>query len=171
MLAAEREEMEQELALQLWRSLPAYDPTLASTQTFASRVIDNKAANLGDRLRAKKRTPRAKPEPKDREQEVREVVDRSDMLAAERDRQEEEDLRLDVQRIVDRLPSPQQRLCRLLLATGCITDAAKAAGVPRTTFLGQLAPLRRLFERKELTAYLRSDAFRSSPVRPTRRKE
>jgi RNA polymerase sigma-70 factor (ECF subfamily) len=51
----EQSDLEQEAALQVWRSLGVFDPTRSSLKTFVERIVANQMASSIRRLRAGKR--------------------------------------------------------------------------------------------------------------------
>src|SRR3569833_2876287 len=50
--AADREELAQEIAAQVWRSYPRFDPAVAKFSTWLYRVALNVAISYGRRVRA-----------------------------------------------------------------------------------------------------------------------
>jgi len=162
----DRKDVEQELATQLWRAQRQYDPSRASRETFATRVVNNKAANILAGRKASKRdagpAPQRRRDGKDAEDDTAEVIDISDMLAAERHRQHENALRADLSKAIAQLPEKHRNLCQRLLA-GTVKDAAKDTNTARTSLYGPIAEIRRHFEREGLRRYL-SDDFAAAPV-------
>lgn len=162
----DRNDIEQELATQLWRAQRQYDPSRASRETFATRVVNNRAANILAGRKASKRdagpAPQRRRDWKDAEDDTAEVIDISDMLAAERHRQHEEVLRSDLERAMVQLPEKHRDLCRRLMH-GTIADAVNERDTPRSTLYGEIAEIRRHFEREGLRRYV-SDDFAAAPV-------
>lgn len=167
LVGEDRRDIEQELAAQLWRAQQRYDPSRASPETFATRVVDNQAANILAERKAAKRdagpAAQRQRDEKDADDETAEVIDISDMLAAERYRQHQEILRSDLAKAMGQLPEKHRDLCRRLIA-GTIADAVNDTQTPRSTLYGQIAETRRHFERAGLRRYLNADVFRRVPV-------
>ena len=59
--ASDRDDLEQELILDLLRRLPKYDPSRAKRNTFIARVVEHKIANLIEAQTAHKRDYRRCP--------------------------------------------------------------------------------------------------------------
>lgn len=160
------DDLEQDLTLDLLQRMRKYDPNKATYNTFVSRVIQRKIANLIRHRTQEKRDYR------------REVVSLNDMIddgdggtvefaqaisadPAERrigqNRRTEADrreLRMDVQTVIDRLSPMRRRLAELLM-TNCVAEAARELGIPRSTLYGSdIARLQELFEDKGLSDYL-----------------
>ena len=173
-LSTEAEDFEQELAVQQWVAAKRFDPGLGSAASFARCVAANKAGSIADKRKAKRRTPRTTPPRSSGNASAHDegecdVVDISDLREAERQRQQDLHISLDVARHVDGLSPRHRDLCdRLKHST--VTDAAKASGRSRDAVYDDIAELRRHFERAGLHAYLGSDSFAASPV-PTSRRQ
>ena len=165
---ADRDDIEQELALQLWRQHPKYDAARSSPQTFATRVVGSKAANLAAARKAAKRSAPLEPLSKRGETIPGEVGDPSDFRAASRRDSDDLALKHDVARLVAKLPADLQALC-VALAAGTVSDAAKELGISRPGLYDRLERLRAQFERPELRQYL-SDSFGGSPVCASERR-
>src|SRR2546430_84418 len=53
----ERDDLEQDAALELWRKLGVFDPSRAALKTFIDRVVANQIASIARAQRAVRRTP------------------------------------------------------------------------------------------------------------------
>ena len=166
---ADRDDIEQELALQLWRQHPKYDAARSSPQTFATRVVGSKAANLAAARKAAKRSAPLESLSKRGDAIPGEVVDPSDFRAASRRDSDDLALKHDVARLVAKLPADLQALC-VALAAGTVSDAAKELGISRPGLYDRLGKLRPQFERAGLKRYLRSDTLEVAPVGTSERK-
>lgn len=157
---SDREDIEQELTLDLLERLPQYNPERASEHTFMARVVDHKIARLIERRTAAKR---------DR---TRTVVSLSRPVDADEGRQEplaatvEEggrgthvsearlrDLALDLTEVLGGLPKQLRTLCELL-SEGDIREAAEEMGVTRRTIYRWIERARGHFEDAGLDEYL-----------------
>jgi len=163
---SDREDVEQELALDLLSRLPEYDATRGLRSAFVGQIINHKVAQLIRDRRRKKRDCRCRacslddpPEQEDGSTIPREEIiaqDDYDLLMSKHSRPEIErlDLRLDVSAVVSRLPADQQDLAARLMHQS-ITEAARALGVSRSTlYSNEVKHLRRIFTDEGLRDYL-----------------
>ena len=159
------EDIQQDLALDLWERLPKFDPAKATCNTFVTRVVDRKVAKLIRRRNSEMRDPRRE------DFSLNECIDdgeggtieRGQIIAADeadrrlgrqaRSDQETVELALDVEGALKQLPDNLRRLCELL-KTGTISDAARAMGVPRTTLNDWVKKIGKFFEAAGLRDYL-----------------
>jgi hypothetical protein len=86
------------------------------------------------------------PEEADRERDA-EVIDISDLMAVEREKQRLEDLDREVFRIEAKLPPDHRRLCEQLKKRG-VSGAAKEMRKSRTWVYERVKEIRPLFERE-----------------------
>jgi RNA polymerase sigma-70 factor (ECF subfamily) len=163
--AQDIEDIRQDLIVDLLERLPKFDPTKATLNTFAVRVVEGKIRKLLRDHNCEKRDPRRE------ECSLNECVDDGEggsveriqtIAADETDRwlgrqarsdQETAELALDVEEVLKRLPDNLRRLCEFL-KTGSIADAARAMGVPRTTLHDHVKQLREVFEAAGMRDYL-----------------
>lgn len=158
-------DIEQELSLDLLQRLPKFDLSKSSPNTFAARIIRNKATKLiRDRVREKRDYRREYYSLNDPIEDADgEAIDRAysmDYAEAKirrgnrrRSHQERIQLRLDVSLIISQLPDSLQQIAQLL-RTKTVTEAAKTLGMPRSTLCDQISRLRIIFEDKGLHEYL-----------------
>jgi len=169
--AEDVEDYEQELALRLHVARKAYDPTRSSPQTFAHRVAMSKAASMANARTAQKRRPVPAPPPRpdeiDRERDA-EVIDISDLMAVEREKERLSDLEREVAEVQTKLPREQRELCEHL-KYGTVTGAAKGMCKSRWWVYEQLEQMRPYFER-HFRQHDTADTFHASSVYPFRRK-
>jgi RNA polymerase sigma-70 factor (ECF subfamily) len=135
----DRDDVEQELLLEVLLRWPKYDPDRASRQAFVEEVVRSRVCSL---LRSSRRRPRpaaltraALHEP-DRHDHVRQV-----------------DVRLDVQLVVDRLRPRLREACDHLRRQ-TQSDTARLMGVNRASMLRALVKARALFGAAGLDSYL-----------------
>jgi RNA polymerase sigma-70 factor, ECF subfamily len=160
------EDLCQEMILDLLTRLPRFDPGKASLNTFVTRVVNRRVANLiRDRMRAKRDHRREglsfdeQVEQGDCEIEEGDGAggqSNGDLLRDCQGHPEADglDLRLDVSRAISSLP-PDLKLLAELLLIHSIADAARELGVSRATLYEKgIAPVRRAFVTRRLTAYL-----------------
>ena len=162
---ADRDDLEQELILDLLRRLPKYDPQRGKLTTFIARVIEHKIANLITAQRARKRDYRRSTcslnEPLKGEDdctvERAETLDQDDyLLRVGVEPKAGEDLRalaLDVAAVVDSLPPELGELCRRL-GTETISEISRDTGVSHATLYKSIHRLREIFEDAGLKDYL-----------------
>ncbi len=151
-------DIKQELIVGLLERLPKFDPAKAAYNTFVSRVVDRKIANMLRDRRA---------EVRDHRREVCSLNDEIDTgeddpiqrlslmsqddLDLRADRRTDEQcahLRIDVQTMLTELPPPLRRAAKLL-QTLSITDVARKMEIPHATFYdNHLVHLREAFADK-----------------------
>ena len=173
--AADREDLEQELTLEVLRQLPRFDPERGRRESFLARVVESRARTLLRRRRAPCRDWRRRASLDDlvKDGEGRRVelwrTLAEDACRARRgltddDAESRFDLRIDVAAAVASLPRELRVLCAGL-ARGSVNGVARSTGSPRRTVRGQIDRIRLHFERCGLGEY----ATRPAPVpTPTR---
>lgn len=159
------EDLEQELMLDLLRRLPKWDAAQAQLKTFVSRIVDHKIATLITAQKAGIRNYRDRGHslnaplvPEDDESVERgEIIDLDDYLLrtgkASRPLAELDDLRIDVWRVIDRLPPRLRDLCERL-RTQTVAEISRDTGIPRGTIYELVTKLRVIFEKAGLRDYL-----------------
>ncbi len=142
-LRADREDVEQELLLEVVVRWTRFDPLKATAEAFVERVVRDKLRNiLRDRKRAKRdwrREQALDPKAHDR-------PDRANGL-----RQVE--LRVDVQAVVADLPPTLREACDQLQRES-LSAVARGIGSPRSTLDSALGKAREAFRRGDLDQYL-----------------
>jgi len=150
---ADREDLEQELALELVQRCSAHDPGKGTLAAFAAGVLRRRAADLLREQGAKKRGGGG--QGLSLNDEVRsedgERVERADTLdAADGERRLDKEspsaleqcaCRMDMEAVLARLPERLRRLCELLKGVP-VAEAARHAGITRATLRGELRRLR-----------------------------
>ncbi len=156
----DRDDIEQELTLDLLRRLPHFDPARSRLEDFIARRLDNAVARLIEHRRALKRDC---PFDLCSLYEVAARSEEGEVLHAElaqedalrtlsgttrRSPEEETDLRTDLARALA-LMSPEQRaICRALLHSDLNKkQLAKRLGISRDTLYERLREIRRICER------------------------
>lgn len=162
---ADREDLEQELLLDLLRRQPKYDPARAQHNTFVARVVEHRAASLIEERKAGLRDYRLQAfslndhiEDDDGVRYERaETFDQDDYLLRtgrqSRSSDELRDLGIDVRSVVDQSPPKLRDLCQGLMRDS-ITDVSRETGIPRSTLYGIIDKVRVAFKDAELEAYL-----------------
>lgn len=125
---ADREDLEQEVLVAVWRALPLYNPLRASLRTFVERVVATRFASL---MRARRRQPLLQPV------QERHLVGLDGIPAVE--------LRTDVQRVTESLPETERRLAAVLVER-TPTEASRVLGISRSTVYERIRHIRRAFE-------------------------
>ena len=165
--ASDRDDLEQELILDLLRRLPKYNPKRAQLNTFIARVVEHRVATLIEAQKAGIRDYRRcrcslndRFEDEDgRSVERAETFDQEDYLlrtgAQSRPSDELSALAIDVTAVLEGLPPELRNLCRGLKAKP-VTEISRDTGVPRGTIYESIKKLREIFEDVGLKDYLRA---------------
>lgn len=162
---ADREDLEQELLLDLLRRQPKYDPDRSQNNTFVARVVEHRAATLIEERKAGLRDYRLQAfslndliEDEDGVRcERSETFDQDDYLVRtgrqSRSSDELRDLGIDVRSVVDQLSPKLRDLCKRLMRDS-ITDVSCETGIPRSTLYGVIGKIRVAFIDAGLEDYL-----------------
>jgi RNA polymerase sigma-70 factor (ECF subfamily) len=172
------DDVEQDLRLDLIRRAGKFDPSKASFDTFADRVITHRVADLAKPTHAKaaERCTLSLDEPiggSDDEEGLclSEVLPESSALhpADEFSLTHGRDLRRDVSRLFTQLP-PAARSVAAALCSGPVTEAARSLGLHRSTVYQHIASIRNAAAALGLQEYLghQPDSFGPSPVNDRR---
>ena len=131
--ASDLEDLEQELALDLFARLPKFNPERARRTTFMAMVVDHKLSALLDERHAQCRDWRLCRESLDECAECEGGVSRADTLAdASVPTRDDLALGIDLQRALETLPPDLRELWDLLLDSN-INRVARQAGISRAT--------------------------------------
>lgn len=165
--ASDRDDIEQELAIDILRRLPKFDPERAQLATFIARIIDNKIASIIESRKSRFYDFRM------HSYSLNEHIQDTDGWVIERGDEIDEDdylqragwqgrpayellnLRADIARILPCLPPELRELC-LRLQTQNVTDISVETGVPRYRIYANIARLRELFLCAGLGVYVGS---------------
>ena len=152
------EDIEQELALDLLRRLPKFDPSRATHNTFVARLVERKISNLIRYRTTEVRDFRREACSLNDDIDVGEDEPMQRLATISQDEHdlsrgkhrlpatERQDLQRDLTAVLAELPSGLQQAAKMLM-TMSIAQVARTLGVPRSTFYGtHLAPLRRALE-------------------------
>ncbi len=165
---SDREDLEQEMILDLLQRLPKYDPARAQRNTFIARVVDHKIATIIEARKAGLRDYRlCRCSLDDRFEygeyedgfciERMEIIDQEDYLMRtgkiSRPPSELRDLSIDVRQAIEKLPPELRELCRRL-DTDTVTEISRDTGIPRGTIYESIKKLRAIFEDAGLRDYL-----------------
>lgn len=174
---ADRADLEQELLTDLLQRQPRFNPALAKLETFITRVVDHHVATIVQAQKAGLRDYRCRAGSLDERRDDEEGTNgevppvlandscRGDTVASARRAEELGDLRVDLGKTLDDLPTDLRALCgRLQIST--VSEISRETGVPRGTVYEGVAKLRSRFERADLARYIEgSDRNRKPPVR------
>ena len=162
---SDRDDLEQELILDLLRRRPKYNPKRAQFNTFIARVVEHRVASLIEARKAGTRDYRRCPyslndrfeDEEGRSVERVDAFDQEDYLlrtgAQSKPADELSALAIDVAAVLERLPPELRDLCQRL-ATETVTEISRDAGVPRATIYESIKELREIFEDAGLRDYL-----------------
>jgi RNA polymerase sigma-70 factor, ECF subfamily len=177
---ADRQDLEQELVLDVIERLSRFDPRRSKRETFITRLVEHHIASLIEARKAGVRDYRKEAGSLDELAPVGEgaggdlppILRGGDYVrrAISEARREEElrQLRVDLEGVVSRLPEGSRfdllSLCRRL-ETKSVSGVAKELGVPRSTIYEAIQEVRAEFKRAGLDVYLRrTDRRRRLPV-------
>jgi RNA polymerase sigma-70 factor (ECF subfamily) len=164
---SDREDIEQEMLLDLLRRLPKFDPRRAQRSTFIARIIEHKIATLIEAQEAavrdyRKRAFSLNEEMKDGDGATVERGDTFDQDCYLRRTDQvsnstclAHDLSIDLRVFLAALPPELRTLCEQL-AGESVADLVRRTGTPRSTIYESIKKLRRLLEDAGLDEYLRS---------------
>ncbi len=162
---SDREDLEQEMILDLLQRLPKYNPDRAQRNTFIARVVEHKIATIIEARKAGLRDYRLcncslNERLEDEEGgsvERMETIDQEDYLrltaGLSRSTAELRDLSIDVRQTIEKLPPELRELCRRL-GIDTVTELSRDTGVPRGTIYESLKKLRAILEVAGLKDYL-----------------
>jgi len=163
---SDREDVEQDLKLDLLRRAPNFDGSRAGLRTFATRVIDHAVARMIEYRSAPMRDCRIEV------LSLQETVVNSDGEDVRLEDLPHEDaslhqrgylscsmaddqfLEIALARALTRLTPEQRDLCRQLLASRTMSDIAKAKGISRPRLYEIRREIQRVFEEEGLREYL-----------------
>lgn len=161
---SDREDLEQEMVIDLLRRIPKFDPARAKRETFITRIVEHKVCTLIEAQKAAMRDYRMRRaslhDEIDDEDGGRverwQTLDQETYLqrtgVADRGEAEQRDLRIDLEAALADLPPALRHLCEKL-ARLTVTDVSHATGVPRSTLYDSMKQIRARFERAGLAAY------------------
>lgn len=162
---SDREDLEQEMVLDLLRRLPKFNPQRARRNTFINRIVEHKAATILESRKAGKRDYRRSAFSLNDRMENREgdsierieTIDQEDYFRrtgnSSRPLDEMGDLTIDVREAVNRLEPGLRAFCQRLQAE-TVTEISRDTGVPRGTIYESIKELRDLLNDAGLKDYL-----------------
>jgi len=172
----DREDLEQEMMMDLFQRLPKYNPDRAQRTTFIARIVEHKIATIIETRKAGLRDYRlCNCSLNDRLEdgeggsvERMEIIDQEDYLRRtgrlSRPAAVLRDLSLDLRKEIENLPPELRELCKRL-ETDTVTEISRDTGIPRGTIYESIKKLRAIFQDAGLRDYLgTSDGPGPSPV-------
>ena len=166
---ADREDIEQDLTLDLLQRLPNFDPSRASARTFISRLVDHGVARLIERRQAQMRDYRRCTSSLNDliEDSEGEQVERGDLVDQDTylrstgqpamSLPDEVALHVDLERFLALLPPELADLYGRLAAGQTMTDISRETGLCRDTLHERRRKLASLAESAGLRVYVDSD--------------
>jgi len=161
---ADREDLEQEMIMDLLPRLPKYNPDRARRHTFIALVVENKVANIIEARKARGRDCQFKFSLSDLLEdkegcsvERAETIDQDEYLRrtgrSSRPAAELRDLGLDFRKAVDCLPPGLRQLCRSL-QNASVSEISRETKIPRRSIYESIQKLRIILEHSGLKKYL-----------------
>ena len=162
---SDRDDLEQELVIDILQRLPKFDPDRAQLATFIVRLVDNKIASMIEARKSRLFDFRR------HAYSLNEITHDTEGWIIERGDEIDEDdyllrtgwqcrpahellnLKADIERILPTLPPELRELC-LRLQTQNVTDISVETGVPRYRIYADIARLRDIFAQAGLKDYL-----------------
>ncbi|MBT8341829.1 MAG: sigma-70 family RNA polymerase sigma factor [Desulfatitalea sp.] len=156
----DREDLEQELMIDLLQRMRHFNPAKAKKTTFIARIVERHIATILEARHAQCRDWRlcrvSLNTPYENEKgDTWELIDRVDnegvLRPCQHDTREIEinNLRMDVKRVLDTLPEDLRDLCERLRESN-MAEIARETGVPRTTLYDKLTRIREAFRKAGL---------------------
>lgn len=161
----DREDLEQELAADLLKRLPKFNPVRAQLNTFINRIVNHRVSTLIEAQKAKQRNFRLRGGSLNEvvDQGTNGIVERIDevdtdeysMWAGKSARTVEElmEMAIDINGFLADLPPNLRELCERL-KTENVTDISRDTGIPRGTIYESITKLKGMFERAGMRDYL-----------------
>jgi RNA polymerase sigma-70 factor (ECF subfamily) len=171
----ESEDIEGDLTLHVLEQLSKFDPTRGRLGAFVTRVAEHKAADILDARRTARRDFRVnvcslsdtvqtgEGEEVSIEDIAQQDAVRSQHSVGELSLEEQVARKVDLDRLLAKVPEEYRDLCRRLMSA-TISEVAAALGVPRTTLYWPVARLRAIFEEAGLREYLKPDSSLSREI-------
>lgn len=162
---SDRNDLEQEMVIDLLRRLPKFDPSKARRNTFIARIVEHKVATLIEAQTAGVRDYRRYGFSLNERIEYEEgkTIERSDTISQDdylrrtgrksTTAQETVELAVDLDVFLNKLPPQLRSLCDRLAAES-LTAIATETGVPRSTLYEAVKKLRRLLREAGFDEYL-----------------
>ena len=162
---SDREDIEQDLLMDLLSRLPDYDPELAERATFITRIVNRRVARILEKRSAWRRDYRLNEFSlnendweDDNSVERHENIGEDEYLLRtgkqELPTNELRDLIIDVDRALEILPPEFRDLCERL-KTKTVAEVSRDTGVPRSTIYEAIQKVREMFEEAGLRDYLK----------------
>jgi RNA polymerase sigma factor (sigma-70 family) len=140
----DRDDIEQELALDLCQRSATFDETRSDRRSFVTSILRNKLRSL---IRANRRLKRQCTEDDDLLDRIPDGAHRHYAPPRVGDDLAQLELQLDVATIMDKLPPDLRELCEQLQVCDSPHAAARRLGLTRRGFEKQIAALRRYFQK------------------------
>ena len=148
---------EQQLALDLWRRLPAYKPERAGLATFVDRTVRNRVCDFLTAAKTSARSAERRALSLEREEEGSRLATRLRMADGHweqlDDVEHEVGLRHDLWRFITLFPPALRRCCEILMS-GSVGEAIQKENLHRSSYYEALGRLRRRAREAGLHHYL-----------------
>ena len=160
----DRQDLEQELMIDLLGRMKHFNPAKGKKTTFMTRIVERRISTILEARFAQCRDWRKciaslnDPIPggdNDSAERIEQVCSDGQMGHHGRDtnEQRQNDIRFDLERVIAALPEDLQDLCEKLQSSN-MAEIAREMGVPRSTLYGKLTKLRDAFRDGGLEEYL-----------------
>lgn len=161
----DRQDLEQELMIDLLSRMKHFNPAKGKKTTFMTRIVERRISNILEARFAQCRDwrkctaslndpiPGGDDDSTERIEQVSSDGQMGHHQGRETIEQRQNDIRLDVDRVIAALPEDLQELCEKLQSSN-MAEIAREMGVPRSTLYGKLTKLRDAFREAGLEEYL-----------------
>ena len=162
---SDREDLEQEMLLDLLERLPKYNPNRAKRNTFIACIVDNKIAtiieareaglrdyrlcrcSLNERIERNKCGSLERIETLDQEDYMRCIGSHMQPLS------KLHDFSIDIREVIEKLPPELHEFC-IRLGIETVTEISRDTGIPRGTIYESIKKLRNIFKVSGLKDYV-----------------
>lgn len=173
---SDREDLEQQIALEVIRRRPGYDPTKAQEKTFLARLVKHAVADIIAARKASNRDYRREGGSLDQwvKGSAGEWARRGETITEEAAGrrtgqpgalpEELRDLAIEMAKVAAALPPRLREIYELLKTHGSVGEVARVAGMHRSSVYDALGQIRQRFEEAGLDGYLSQP--RANPTDP-----
>jgi RNA polymerase sigma-70 factor (ECF subfamily) len=147
----DKEDIQQEFALEIIKQTEKYDSFKAKKYTFIQRVIENKIANM---LKYKKALCRSNVVYFSLNNNTEKILDQPESLHSNNAIRSYA-IKNDLEEAIASLPKELRNICCFLKSLN-VSETARKTGLPRSTVSNRIKRIKKLFQEKNLHKYLKN---------------